>query len=216
MEHFAGWSIYMIMDHFVRYDHWALTDKLCDLITFQTPLETFCLTVLPQGWTDSLAVFQNNMAFILQHEIYLTSNFQGDINVFEPWAHYEQLDGSYKIIPGNPIIHWFIWEHCLDLNWVLHHLKHAGAMVSAKKLFVCQPEIIVVGQVSNYTSHTLNDMKVSKIQHWPTCQLKTEVHSFFRLTRIICTWVKDFVSIAWPLVQLMRANVPIIWIADYQ
>jgi hypothetical protein len=44
----------------------------------------FHLTVLPQEWTDSPAVFQNDVAFILQEEIDIAPNFQDDINVLGP------------------------------------------------------------------------------------------------------------------------------------
>ena len=70
VEHFAeqsaARSIYTMMDLFVGYDHRALAEQSRDLTTFQTPLRTFHLTVLPQGWIDSPAVFQNDVAFILQ------------------------------------------------------------------------------------------------------------------------------------------------------
>ena len=88
VEHFAeqstGQSVYMMMDLFVGFDHRALAEESRDLTTFQTPLGTFRLTILPQRWTDSPPVFQNNVAFILQHEIDIAPNFLNDINVLGP------------------------------------------------------------------------------------------------------------------------------------
>ena len=114
VEHFAeqsaAQSIYTMMDLFVGYDHQALMEQSCDLTTFQTPLETFHLTVLPQGWTDSPAVFQNDVTFILQCEIEIALNFQDDINVLGPHTRYELPDGTYKTISSNPSICHFIWE----------------------------------------------------------------------------------------------------------
>jgi hypothetical protein len=54
------------------------------------------------------------------------------------------------VLTENPGIRRFVWEHCLDVNRVFHRLKHAGATVSAKKLFLCVPEVIVVGQQCMY------------------------------------------------------------------
>ena len=78
-----------MMDLFVGFDHQALAEDSCDLTTYQTPLGTFCLTILPQGWTDSPPVFQNDIAFILQHEIDIAPNLLDDINVLGPWTRYE-------------------------------------------------------------------------------------------------------------------------------
>src|SRR6267154_5870996 len=98
-----------MMDLFVGFDHCTLTQDSHNLTTFQTPLGTFCLTVLPQGWTDSPAVFQNDMAFILQDEIDQAPNFQDDVNVLGPTTRYELPDGTYETIPQNIGIHRFIW-----------------------------------------------------------------------------------------------------------
>jgi hypothetical protein len=85
VEHFAeqcaGQSIYSMMDLFIGFNHRTLAEESQDITTFQTPLSTFRLTVLPQGWTDSPAVFQNDVAFILQAEIEIAPNFQDDVNV---------------------------------------------------------------------------------------------------------------------------------------
>ena len=164
-----------MMDLFVGYDHRALAEQSRDLTTFQTPLGTFRLTVLPQGWTDSPAVFQNDVAFVLQCEIEIAPNFQDDINVLGPRTRYELPDGTHKTIPANSGIRRFVWEHCTDVNRVLHCLGHAGATVSAKKLFMCRPEVIVVGQTCNYEGRIPDESKVSKIRDWPPCETKTEV-----------------------------------------
>ncbi|KAG2073704.1 hypothetical protein BDR04DRAFT_980218, partial [Suillus decipiens] len=44
----------------------------------------------------------------------------------------------------------FVWKYCIDTNRVLHRLKHAGATVSARKLFLCVPEVLVIGQLCTY------------------------------------------------------------------
>jgi hypothetical protein len=144
-EQSAGRSIYTMMDLFVCFDHHTLSDESHDLMTFQTPLGTFRLTVLPQGWMDSPTVFHNNMAFILQHEIDIAPNFQDDINILGPRTRYETSNNGYETIPNNLGTRRFVWEHCLDVDRVLHHLKHAGATISAKKLYLCVLEVIVVG-----------------------------------------------------------------------
>jgi hypothetical protein len=124
----AGRAIYSMMDLFVGFDHRALAEESRDITTFQTPLGTYRLTVLPQGWTDSPAVFQNDVAFILQAELDVAPNFQDDVNVLGPHTRYETPDGSFELISENAGIRRFVWEHCKDVNRVLHRLKHAGAL----------------------------------------------------------------------------------------
>ncbi|KIK32598.1 hypothetical protein CY34DRAFT_40385, partial [Suillus luteus UH-Slu-Lm8-n1] len=72
----------------------------------------------------------------------------------------------------------FVWEHCVDVNRVLHRLRHAGATISASKLFLCVPQVLVVGQLCSYQGRTPDTAKVDKITHWPPCTTKTEVRAF--------------------------------------
>jgi hypothetical protein len=90
-------------------------------------------------------VFQNDVAFILQAELDVAPNFQDDVNVLRPHTRYETSDRPPELIPKNAGIRKFVWEHCIDVNKVLHCLKHTGATVSAKKLFLCVPEVLVAG-----------------------------------------------------------------------
>ena len=215
VEHFAEQSttrsIYTMMDLFVGYDHRALAEQSRDLTTFQTPLGTFRLTVLPQGWTDSPAVFQNDVAFVLQCEIDIAPNFQDDINVLGPHTRYELPDGTYETISVNSGIRRFVWEHCNDVNRILHRLGHAGATVSAKKLFMCRPEVIVVGQTCNYEGRIPDKSKVSKIRNWPPCETKTEVRGFLGTAGTVRIWIKDFSAISRPLVHLTKKDVSFEW-----
>jgi len=210
-EQSAGRAIYTMMDLFVGFDHRALAEDSRDLTTFQTPLGTFRLTSLPMGWTDSPAVFQNDVAFILQQETDIAPNFQDDINVLGPRTRYEQPDGSCELIPQNPGIRRFVWEHCIDVNRVLHRLGQAGATVSASKLFVCVPDVIVVGQRCTYEGRIPDDSKVSKIKNWPPCTTRTEVRGFLGTAGTVRNWIKNYALITRPLTNLTRNTVPFIW-----
>ncbi|KXN82284.1 hypothetical protein AN958_02764 [Leucoagaricus sp. SymC.cos] len=128
------------------------------------------LTVLPQGWTGSVSIFYNDVAFILQHETDKAPNFLDDITLLGPRTCYERPDGTYETIPKNPNI-----EHAVDLNQVLHHLVHAGATVSAKKLQLCQPEIIVVGRKCTYKRQEPDIGTVEKVLEWLECKNVLEV-----------------------------------------
>ena len=215
VEHFAeqsvGRSIYTMMDLFVGFDHRALAEDSCDLTTFQTPLGTFHLTILPQGWTDSPPVFQNDIAFILQHEIDIAPNFLDNINVLGPWTRYERGDGTFETHSDNSGIRWFVWEHCNDVNRVLHHLKHAGATISASKLFTCVPEVIVVGQKCTYKGCLPDDSKISKIKNWPSCKTTTDIRGFLGTTGTVWNWINNYATITQPLNVLTRKDTKFVW-----
>jgi hypothetical protein len=66
------------------------------------PLGTMRLTVLPQGWTGSISIFHNDVAFLLQDETERAPNFLDDITVLGPKTHYEKEDGTYKVLVDNP------------------------------------------------------------------------------------------------------------------
>ncbi|KAI0065651.1 hypothetical protein BV25DRAFT_1776576, partial [Artomyces pyxidatus] len=59
-------------------------------------------------------------------------------------------------------------EHLLDVHRVLHCLKEAGATVSAKKMFLAAPEILIVSHKCTYSGRVPDDSKINKIHNWPT------------------------------------------------
>ena len=152
-------SIYLGLDLFIEYDHCTLAEESRDYTTFDTLLGTIRLTVLPQGWTGSVGIFHNDVVFILQHETNRAPNFLDNITLLGPKTRYERKDSNYEVLSVNPGIRYFVWEHAVNLN----RLVHAGATVSAKKLQLCQPEIIVVGRKCMYKGQEPDAMTVEKI-----------------------------------------------------
>ena len=71
------------------------------------------------------------------------------------------------------------------MNWVLHCLKHAGAMVSASKLITCVPEVIVIGQKCTYEGRLMDDSKIAKIRDWLLCETTTEIWGFLGTTGMV-------------------------------
>ncbi|KXN84079.1 Pol polyprotein, partial [Leucoagaricus sp. SymC.cos] len=115
-------------------------------------------------------------------------------------------DGTYETIPENSNIQRFIWEHAVDLNRVLHHLVHAGATVSAKKLQLCQPEIIIVGRKCTYEGQEPDAGTVEKVMKWPECHNVSEVRGFLGMAGTVRNWIKGFVEVAHPLTRLTRVT----------
>jgi len=55
---------------------------------------------------------------------------------------------------------------------------HAGATVLAKKLQLCQPEIIVVGRKCTYKGQEPDVTTVEKVIKWLECRNVLEVRGF--------------------------------------
>lgn len=99
------------------------------------------------GWTNSPAIFQANIAWILKDKAEIAPNFQDNINILGAQTHYEMTGGGYETITENAGIWRFVYKHSVDLHRVLHRLKCAGATILGKKFWVRVPEVIAVGQL---------------------------------------------------------------------
>src|SRR5467141_1174446 len=134
-------------------------------MTFQTPLGLLHLTTLPMGAANLVQILQGDISFIIQDKMpNIAAAFMDDINVKGPPTHYEtdssgwyvstafvdlppQLspvpcalsleDQHFEVIPENPGIHQFVWEHLKNVNRVLQHVKKAGSTFSGWKMHVC-------------------------------------------------------------------------------
>ena len=116
-EKAAGRACYSTFDLYVAFDQRKLDPRSRDLTTFQTPLGTFRLTSIPMGYTNSFQIMHNDVTFILQDEIPEVANpYADDVIVNGGKTRYEQEDGTYEVLPQNPNIRQFIWEHLQDVN----------------------------------------------------------------------------------------------------
>jgi len=212
LEPFAASSIYTKLDLLSGYDARILHPNSRDLTAFHTPLGLLRLTRLPQGFTNSVAEFQNCITFILQDEIpHNVGVMIDDIGIKGPPTRYEDDQGNYETIPENPSIRRFVWEHAVTLNRILHRLAHAGATVSPEKCDVARPQISFVGQTLTYDGRLPDMSRISKILNWPTPTTVTEVRGFLGLCGTVRIWIKGYTHIARPLTELTRKDTPFVW-----
>ncbi|MBW0530542.1 hypothetical protein O181_070257 [Austropuccinia psidii MF-1] len=86
------------------YDGRELDVTIRPLTTFETPLGSMQLTRLPQGATKSVAVYQDQMACILQEETpKIVGIFVDDGGIKGPRSSYNQ-----ETLPENPSIRRYI------------------------------------------------------------------------------------------------------------
>jgi hypothetical protein len=205
-----------MLDLFVGYDHWTLDITSRDLTTIQSPIGAVRLTCLPQGWTNAGAIFHKDVTFILEKEIPdVAWPFMDNCSIKGPATRYETEDGGFESIPANPGIRRFIWEHLNDVHRILHRLKCAGATVSAKKLFVAVPEVVILGHKCTYEGRVPDDSKTAKIRDWPPCKNLRDVRAFLGVTGYMRVWIKNYSTIARPLHDLTRKYQPFVWAEEH-
>jgi len=131
IEEFAGWQYYSAFDLFWGFDARKIHKKSRDLTTFMTPLGLLQITSLPTGFTNSPAEFQKCMVMILKDEIPHTTNiFIDDLPIKGPATQYLDQYSKPEVLPSNPGICQFIWEHAQNVHWVLHCVHSAGIELS--------------------------------------------------------------------------------------
>ncbi len=212
VEGMAACACYSMLDLFVGYNHCVLNISSQDLTTFQTPLGAYWCTVLPQGSTNAVAIFHGDVTFLLEPEMPdIAKPFLDDTAIRGPASRYETPEGGYETIPENDGIRRFIWEHLNDVHRVTHRLSHAGATVSAPKLFLAAPEVIILGHKCTYEGRIPEDSKTAKIRTWPPCKNVTDVRAFLGTAGTMRIWIRNYSAIARPLVDLTRKNVDFIW-----
>jgi hypothetical protein len=119
-NHFAGRACGGCLDLFSGYDHWDIAEKSRDFTTFQTPFGALRLVKLPQGWTNSVPIFHDDVTYILQDEIpHITMPYIDDVPIRGPRSQYIMVDGTFETIASNSGIRRFIWEHFENLNRII-------------------------------------------------------------------------------------------------
>jgi len=217
IESFGARSCYASLDLFGAYDQRLVHPDSRDPTTFQTPLGSYRHTRLVMGHTNSVQVMQGDVNYTLRDEIpTYTDPFIDDVPVKGPPTRYELPDGSYETIPDNPNIRRFVWEHLTNVNRILQRMKYAGTTFSGKKLEICVPTIIILGQRCTYEGRVPNETKVQKIKDWPRPENVTHVRGFLGTCGLVRIFIKDFASHARPLVNLTRKLILFVFVEEHE
>ncbi|MBW0469064.1 hypothetical protein O181_008779 [Austropuccinia psidii MF-1] len=173
------------------------------LTTLETPLGRLQLTGLPQGETNSVAVYQAQVTWILQEEI--TEHlgiFIDDGGIKGPRSTYQ-----HKTLKENPLIRRFAWEYALELERILFWIEEAGITISGSKFACCVPALDIAGHFVSLAGRNISKQKINKIQNWPRTTAKKEVGEFLGLCAYVRMFIKYFSQAAAPLTRLTREDV---------
>lgn len=200
-------ACYGSLDLYVAYDQRVVHPDSRDPTTFQSPLGALRHTRLPMGHTNSVQVMQGDVDYIFRDEIPLyTIPFIDDVAVKGPPTRYELPDGSYETIPENPGIRRFVWEHFNTVNRLLQRIKYVGGTFSGKKLEICVPTVVILGQRCTYEGRVPHEAKTQKITDWPVPDNLTSVRGFLGTCGLVRIFIRDFAKHSRPLVLLTRKD----------
>src|SRR6266568_1958539 len=212
VEGFAGHQCYTVFDLFWGFDARKIHPKSRGLTAFMTPLGLLQITSLPTGFTNSPAEFQKCMVMVLKDEIPHTANiFIDNLPIKGSKTQYLDKYSKPEVLPDNPGIRRFIWEHALDVHRIMHRVQCAGATVSSKKAQICLPEALIVGQRCNAKGREPDIEKTSKILNWPPLMTPKEVRRFLGLCGTVRIWIPNYSKIVRPLTELYHKDKEFIW-----
>ena len=204
-EQFAGRACGSMLDLFVGYDERALAPSSRDYTTFQTPYGAMRCTTLPMGWANAVAIFHEDVTYILSEEIpHTTRPYIDDVPVRGPATRYIQENGEPETIPENPGIRRFVWEHFQDLNRIVQRMKYSGGTYSGVKTTLCASEITVVGHRCTYEGRLPDQGKLSTIVNWGPCETLSDVRAFLGTVGVCRLFIQNFAHRAHHLVKLTR------------
>src|SRR5271154_2423497 len=87
-------------------------------------------------------------------------------------------------------------------------MKYCSGTFSGPKLFLCVPEIIVLGHRCTYEGRLPDESRVVAIRKWGPCGNLLEVRTFLRTIGVVRIFIHDFALRANPLVKLTRKDAP--------
>jgi hypothetical protein len=90
-------------------------------------------------------------------------------------------------------------------------MKYCGGTFSGPKLFLCVPEIFVLGHRCTPEGRLPDESRVSAIRKWGPCQFLSEVHAFLGTLGVVWIFIQNFSLHAHPLIKVTRKDKPFIF-----
>nr|KYP32028.1 Retrovirus-related Pol polyprotein from transposon 17.6 [Cajanus cajan] len=102
-------------------------------------------------------------------------------------------------------------EHLGHLRQVLIILRVNHLYANLEKCTFCQEQVKFLGFIVGKEGVQVDSEKIKAIQEWPTPKSVGEVRSFHGLASFYRRFVKDFSTLASPLNELVKKDVPFLW-----
>ena len=102
-------------------------------------------------------------------------------------------------------------DHLDHLRAVFNALRAARLFGNLEKCTFCTDRVAFLGYVVTAQGIEVDPAKIEAIASWPQPKTVTQVRSFLGLAGFYRRFVKDFGSIAAPLNELTKKDVPFVW-----
>ena len=157
---------------------------------FKTKLGLYEWLVMPFGLSNAPSTFMRLMNHVLR-----------------------SLIGKFVVVYFDDIL---IYSKSLEEH--VEHVKQVLSILRSEKLFANLPKctfakdkLVFLGFVVSSKGIEVDDSKVEAILNWPTPTSVGQIRSFHGLAGFYRRFVKDFSTIACPLNELTKKNVPFVW-----
>ena len=170
-ENFTGYLISSAIDYYSGYYQIPLDMESRDLTAFMTALGLLRVTRLPQGWTNSVAVFVRVIGKVHWRQIpHFVWPFIDDCGIKGPKDRYGDEIIVVEVSTGEVGVRRFIFEHAEIFRTFMRDCWMAGLTISGTKSAIGMKGIEIVGFLCNEEGRKPDPRKVVKILDWPTAR----------------------------------------------
>jgi hypothetical protein len=187
LDELSGAVIFSKVD--LRSGYHQIRMKLGDewKTAFKTKFGLYKWLVMPFGLTNAPSTFMRLMNKVL-------------------WA----FIGLFVVVYFDDILIYSksIEEHLEHLRAVFDALRAARLFGNMEKCTFCTQRVSFIGYVVTPHGIEVDSSKIATIPEWPTPTMVTQIRSFLRLAGFYRRFIRDFSSIAAPLHELTKIDVP--------
>lgn len=203
-ESLCSRMIYSLLDAMGGYDQTYLNRRSRDYTGILTQFGHLRWTILPQGWTNSVARFQDSM-----YRVY------GDFipHILDPYLDDLPIKGA-RVEDNNTDITGvrnFIRDHVDDLEKVLSRAIEVGMTFSAKKSMCGFQKMQVLSIIVGRDGKEMSAKHRNTILDWPVPRTSFECNSFVGLCKFVRIFIEKFADICRPLTRFITKDVPFEW-----
>ena len=190
LDELSGSTIFTKID--LRSGYHQIHMKIGDewKTSFKTKFGLYEWLVMPFGLTNAPSTFMRLMNHVLRAFI-----------------------GKFVVVYFDDIL-----IYSKSFNEHLDHIHQVLAVLRAEKLYgniakctFCTDRVVFLGFVVTADGIHVDEEKIQAIKDWPVPKNVSQVRSFHRLAGFYRRFVKDFSTIAAPLNNLTKKDVPFLW-----